>query len=180
FGRLDDDVTTRGQLDAALERFANRVLDAELVEERHRLGVQLNALHEIRIELLQVLPDLVVDLAAVDDQRIDLVGEDIADDAAGELRFAMHERSRTRGLGALLDLLPRVVQRVVLALELLARELLAHRANDDAAAILRHDFACDGAQPRAFFALSDLAAHPNVAGSRHVHEETARQRNVRR
>ena len=50
------------------------------VEERHRVVVQLDALISVGSTPVEVLPDLVVDLPAVDDQRVDLLREEVADD----------------------------------------------------------------------------------------------------
>ncbi len=91
----------------------------------------------------------------------------------------MDERGRPCALGAPLDLLPRLLQRLEFALEDLARELFADGADDDAAGILRQDLTRERAQPRALFPILDLAADADVLGVRHVDEEPAGQRDLR-
>jgi hypothetical protein len=120
-----------------------------------------------------------VDLEAVDDQRVDLLREEVAHDPLDELGLAVDHGGRAGAGRALLDLLPGAEERLELALEGLARELLADGANDDAARALRQDLAGEGAQPRPLLAVLDLARHPDVVGLRHVDEEAPGQGDVR-
>ena len=56
-------------------------------------------------------------------------------------RLAMDERGRTHEMRLLLDALPRVHQRGELALDRLGRDVLADRADDDAAGVVgEHPF----------------------------------------
>jgi hypothetical protein len=72
-GGLDDQVAAARQVAAPLEEVADLLLDAELVEQRYLLLVQLHAVDEFRRDPLQVLDDLVVDLLGVDDEASTLV-----------------------------------------------------------------------------------------------------------
>ena len=66
-----------------LEQVADLGLDVELVEQRRGLGVEVHPAHQLGIDLLQVLLDLVVELLRVDVERVDLGAEQVADDARG-------------------------------------------------------------------------------------------------
>ena len=73
-----------------------------------------------------------VGLLRVDDQSIELVAEEIADDPADELGFAANLSRSLLGVGLPLDLLPLLVQALELPLERLLRHLFAHGADNDA------------------------------------------------
>jgi hypothetical protein len=77
-----------------------------------------------------------VDLLAVDGEGIDLVGEDVADDAAGEVGLPVDQGRGLDAPGLLLDLFPGPEQGLELALEELGRELLAGGPDDEAARVL--------------------------------------------
>src|SRR5207249_1485945 len=74
------------------EELADLRFDVVLVEQRGLGRVQLHALDQIRVDLLQVLHDLVVQHLRIDEQRVDLVTEEVADDAAGEAGLALQQR----------------------------------------------------------------------------------------
>src|SRR5207249_3147606 len=93
-GRLDDEVAARRQLDAGLEQAADLGLDVVLVEQRGLVLVQRHATHEVPIDLLQVADDLLVQLARIDEQGVDLVAEQVPDRAAREARLALQQARR--------------------------------------------------------------------------------------
>src|SRR5690606_2342282 len=95
---------------------------------------------------LQVLLDLVVDFLVVDDEGIHLLGEDIANDAARQLRLTMNERRRPRAAGPAQDLLPGVVEGLELALEDLPGQLLADGSDDHAAGAFGDDLPGKGTE----------------------------------
>src|SRR5690606_5232061 len=88
-GRLEAERAAARQVDAALERLAGRVVYAVAVEKGDRIGVESDAVEELGVDACEVLLDLVVDLLVVDDQRIDFLGEDVANDAARQLGLAV-------------------------------------------------------------------------------------------
>src|SRR6185312_2776526 len=57
FGLLDDQVTARGQVAAALEEIAQLLLDVRMIEERNLLLIQLDAVGQLRRDALQILGD---------------------------------------------------------------------------------------------------------------------------
>src|SRR5688572_7660811 len=94
FGGLDDDRATRLEPHVAQEGGLDLGLDPHRVEQRYAIGMELGPIEQLRGDLLEVLPDLVVEIALVDHQPIDLVAEDVADEPAGELGFLMKEGRR--------------------------------------------------------------------------------------
>ena len=98
-------------------------------EERRGPRVEVHTVHQVRIHTLHVLDDLVVDRAVIDAQRVELVAEQIADDATDELRLAVNYRGGLRRIGTPLDLLPQRVQTLELGVEGLLGDLLADGAN---------------------------------------------------
>src|SRR3989449_8310020 len=89
----------RRQLDAGLEQAADLGLDVVLVEQRGLVLVQRHAIHEVPIDLLQVADDLLVQLARIDEQGVDLVAEQVADRAAREAGLALQQGRRVRSRG---------------------------------------------------------------------------------
>src|SRR5690606_16095807 len=176
--RLDDNVAAARQVGPPLEGLPDRVFDAVLVEEGHLFGVEVDAVQELGVHALEVLLDLVVDLFAVDGQGVDLFGKDVADDPASELGFAVDQRRRLRGARAPLDLVPRRVEHLELALEDLASQLLADGPDDDAPGALGHDLSGEGTEPGPLFAVLDLPADADVARMRHADEEPAGKRDL--
>src|SRR6185503_1957723 len=117
FGRLDDQVSTRRQIAAALEQIAQLLLDVRLVEERRLLLVQLDAIHQLGRNALQVLEDLVVDLLRVHGHLFHLRAEHVAHEAAREARLAVDEIRRAHEVRLALDSLPLSDERGELAFE---------------------------------------------------------------
>src|SRR5689334_4020590 len=180
-GGLDDEVATGRELDARLEEGTDFRLDIVLIKQR-RLGlVELHARQEVGLDLLQVLHDLIVQDLGIDEQRIHLVGEKIADDAACEGRFALQQRRRPHRARLALDLLPQTEEVIDLALAALLRQVFGHRADDPAAraGLLRHELRYHLAQLGALFPVLDFAGDPNLRGERHVDQEAARQGDLR-
>ena len=85
----------------------------------------------------------------------------------------MHEGGRANEVRLLLDPLPGVHQRGELALDRLGRDVLADRADDDAAGVVGKHSLDEGTQSLSFFAVADLATHADARRERHVDEEAA-------
>src|SRR5690606_16049664 len=73
--RLDDDVPTGGEGDLPLEGFVDLSFDLVAVEERQWIVEELDPFDQRRVDLVEVMADLLVDFRAVDDERIDLARE---------------------------------------------------------------------------------------------------------
>src|SRR5438309_5475865 len=180
FGRLDDEIPAGRQLHARDEELADLRFDVVLVEQRGLGGVQLHPLDQVGINRLQILDDLVVQHLRVDEQRVDLVAEEIADDAAGEAGLTLQQRGRAHRAGLALDLLPQLVQVVDLVLAALLRQVFGHRPDDPAARVFGDELRDHVAELGALLAVLDLAGDADLRGERHVDQEPARPRHLRR
>ena len=169
-----------GSSHPGLEQVPDLGLDVELVEQRRGLGVQVHPADQLRIDLAEVLLDLVVELARVDVERVDLGAEEVADDAAREAGLALQQRRRPPDEGLLaVDLLPEREQRVDLPLEVLLGDALGHRPDDHAARVLGQELGDHLAQLGPLLPALDLAAHPDLGGVGHVDQEPAGEGDLR-
>ena len=132
---VEDEVAAGGEVDAALERRADLLLDAGGLEERRLLAVAMDALDHVRRRLLQVADDPPVRAVVVDLRADEVAGEEVADDAQRQLGLLVDERRRGRALRLRLDRLPEALQEDEVALDVLGRRALGGRPDDDAAAL---------------------------------------------
>src|SRR6266581_3266840 len=180
-GRLDDQVATGRELYPRLEEVHDFRFDIVYVEQRRFGLVQLHPLDEVGLDLLEILHDLVVQHLRVDEQRVDLVREQVADDTAGQARLALQQRRGAHRAGLPLDLFPDAVQVVDLALATLLGEVLGHGADDPAAraGVLGDELRDQVAQLGPLLAVLDLPGHADLGGERHVYEEPTCERDLR-
>ena len=87
----------------------------------------------MRRGLLQVADDPLLGALVVDDQLLEVAGEQIADDAERQLGLLVEERRRLRALRPGLDFLPEPLQEDEVALDVLGGRALGGRTDDDAA-----------------------------------------------
>src|SRR6185437_13521324 len=180
-GRLNDQIAAGRQLHPGLEEAPDLRLDVVLVEQRGLGLVQLHAVEQIGVDLLQVLHHLAVQHLGIDQQRVDLIREEVADDAAGERRLPLQQRGRPDRARLALDLRPQAVQVIDFALAALLREVFGHGADDPAARprVLGDEFGHHLAQFGALFPVLDLAGDADFGGERHVDEEPPGQGDLR-
>src|SRR4029077_107371 len=81
FGVVDDDVAAGFEPDFGAQGFVQLVLDAELLEDRRFLAVQLDAVDELGLEAADEFDNLAVFLFAVDPDSGEIVANVIAKDA---------------------------------------------------------------------------------------------------
>ena len=104
---LDHDVPTRLEVDPPAERGPYVFFDSELVEDRDIASVQLHPVEQLRAHLAEIRLDLLRQLLRIHRQRIDLLAEQVTDDAGGECRLTVHGRGRLHARDPALHLLPR-------------------------------------------------------------------------
>ncbi len=92
----------------------------------------------------------------------------------------MHEPRRADEVHFALDPLPCRDERVELTPERLLARILAHGAHDDAATLFREHRLHHLSQSLALRPIADLATHPDARRVRHVDEEPAGERDLRR
>ncbi len=94
FGLVDDDGAAGLEPDLAAQRLVDLFGDAELLEERRLLGVELDAADERRLEALQEAQDALVLGLGVDPDGGEVVGDLVAQDALDEVEVVVDERGR--------------------------------------------------------------------------------------
>src|SRR5581483_10247948 len=83
-GVVEDEIAARREVDAAAQRRADLLLDAEGLHQGLALLVARDALDHVRRRLLQVADDPLVRAVVVDEQPLEVAGEQVADDAQGQ------------------------------------------------------------------------------------------------
>ena len=92
-GVVEDEVAAGGQVDAARERRADLARRRpERLEQRRLLAVADDALDHVRRGLLQVADDALVRALVVDERALEVLGEEVADDAQRQLGLLVDER----------------------------------------------------------------------------------------
>src|SRR5581483_2477966 len=177
-GVVEDQVAARRQVDAAVQGGADLLLDAEGLHQRLALPVAGDALRHVRRGLLQVADDPLVRAVVVDEQPLEVAGEEVAHDAQRQLRLLVDERRRLPVLRLRLDRPPQALQEVEVALDVLGGGALG-RGADDHAAGLRGELLQDPLEPVALVVLEPARdAEPVTVG--HVDDESPRQRDLGR
>ena len=133
-GAVDDERSARGQVHRALQRLLDLLLDAVVVEDVLVLVVAVDALEQIRGDGFDVLVDGVPGSVAVDDERVEVLVEDIADDAHDHVRLAVEQLrgQHLRRLRLLLDRLPALGQSFDVASEIRIGGAFGRGAHDHA------------------------------------------------
>src|SRR5215217_9110277 len=111
-----------------------------------------DALDHVRRGLLEMADDALVRALVIDDRALEVVGEEVADDAQRQLRLLVDERRRLRLAGAGLDRLPEALQEDEVAFDVLGGGAFGGGPNDDAARA-RRDLLEDVAQAHALVVL---------------------------
>ena len=95
-GLVDDDAAAGLEPDLAAEGLVDLFGDAELLEERDLLGVELDAADERGLEALQEAKDALVLALGVDPDGGEVVGDLVAKDALDEIQVVVDEGRRLR------------------------------------------------------------------------------------
>ena len=177
-GVVEDQVAAGGQVDAARERRADLGVDAVGLHQRRLLAVALDAIDHVGRGLLQVADDALVRALVIDDRALEIVGEEIADDAQRQLGLLVGERRCLRTFGARLDRLPEPLQEDKVALDVLGGGALG-RGADDHAALLDVEALEDVAQADALRVL-EPARDTEALAARDEDDEPARERDLGR
>src|SRR5262249_52956066 len=130
---VDDDIATGLEPHAPAQRLLDVLFDAERLEDRRGLFPEPYSLPQRRHEGLDVADALVVDLARVDHELVDLRREQIAHDAEGEITLLVQDGRRRRLLEAGLDLRPQTREELHVGGELALALALRVGPQDEAA-----------------------------------------------
>src|SRR5258708_33410052 len=106
FGVVDDDVASGLEPHFRAQRLVQLMLDAELLEDRRFLAVQLYAVDELGLEAADEFDDLAVFFFAVDPDGGEIVADIITKHALDEIQIEVEKRGTFAVLAALLDFVP--------------------------------------------------------------------------
>ncbi len=157
---------------------ASTSYSSKIVEERRLGGVQLDPGQQLGVDLLQVLLDFVVQELGVDEEQVDVVRQQVADNAARQAGLALHQRRGTSRCGLALDLLPKAQEVIDLPLAARLGQVVGHGANDPTARVGGHELGDHVTQPAPQLARFDLPGDADFGGERHVDEEPAGERDL--
>ena len=139
-GAVDDERAAAGQPDLAVEALGELLVDAVRGEDVLRAHPVLEALGEVGADIGDVLADGLPGVGTLDDELAEVLVEDVADDAHGELGLTL-EKDRCLagaledGARLLVDGLPLLGEAVNVGLELLLGRALGGGADDDAGVV---------------------------------------------
>src|SRR6267378_3733865 len=178
FGVIDNDVAAGFEPHFRAQRFVELVLDAELLEDRRFLAVQLDAIDELGLEAADEFDDLPVFLFAIDPDGGEIVADVIAKDALDEIQVAVQKRGRFALLAALLDFVPGLAEEFDVGANFFVGGSAGRGSNDEAAGISAASFADQTTQTRAIIGGRDFARYTDVVDRGHVDQEATRQCHV--
>ncbi|SII69905.1 Uncharacterised protein [Mycobacteroides abscessus subsp. abscessus] len=179
-GAVDDERTARGQVDGAVERLLDLLLDPVVVEDPIVLGVPVDPVEEVGGDGFDVLVDGVPRAVAVDDERVEVLVEDVADDAHDHVRLAVEQLrgEHLRRLRLLLDGLPPLRQAFDVPAEFLVGRAFGCGADDDAVGVADELF--EQLLQAGAFDVGQLAGDAGHRVPGHVDEEASRQGDLTR
>src|SRR6185295_17120045 len=121
-----------------------------------------------RQDALDQLEDALVVLRAVEADRLELVGQQVAEQLADQALLAVHDGRRTRRFHLLANAGPDPVERLEIADDVFLGPAGGGGADDDAAreAVRFAELAHDAPQPSALVPRLDLARHADMIDGR--------------
>ena len=178
FGVVDDDVAAGLEPHLGAQGLVEFLLDAEFLEDRRGLGVELDAVDQLGLEAADEFDDLAELLFVVDPDGGVVVAQVIAQDALDQVEVAMQQRRRFARLGLRANLFPGAAEEFHVAANFFFRRAFRGGANDESAREGNLGIADDAAQTRALFGRADAPRDADVVYRRHVDEKAARQSDV--
>ena len=152
--------------------------DAEAFEEPGLARVEPDARHQLGLGVREELDHLLVELLAVDPQRVEVGAEEVAHGAQREAEIAVEQARRPRHRRAPLDPAPQRLEERGVGGEILARPSFGFGARDQAGG-RRLALGEDGAQARALGLVLDPARDAEVRRAGKEDQVAAGQRDVR-
>ena len=116
---VDDDRTTGGEADLALEGGLDLGFDLVTGKQRNAILIQFQLVEVLRHHLFHELPGLLVDLRVIDQDFIDVVTQVVADGTDGDTAFLIDQECGLALLGGLFDGLPDLAQVIHIPLQFL-------------------------------------------------------------
>ncbi len=175
-GLVDDQVAAGLQPHLRAQGLLELAVDAEGAHEIGGLPVQLDALDEGGLGLLQEVENLLEALLVVDPDLRHRVRVHVADRAQDRAQLAVDEARRAGGVAGGLDPLPELYEVVPVGRELVRAPVLAGGADDPAAG--SGEALDDLLQPLPLVGLGDAPRDADLADVRQVHQKAAGQADV--
>ena len=177
FGVVDDHGAARRQVDLARIGRFDLMLDLEAREQRHVVGVALDARDVVRHHVGHELLGLIVNVVGVDEDFADVGLEVVADRADHQAAFLVDQESAVLALRRAFDGAPQLQQVVEVPLQLFGAAADGGGARDQAHALGHVELIHVFAQLGAFVAFDATrhAAAARIVG--HQHQIAAGQRN---
>jgi hypothetical protein len=141
------------------------------------LPVAADTLGHVGRCLLEVADDALVGELVVDQGALEVLREEVADDAKRKLRLLVDERRLLGGLGALFDRLPEALQEVEIALDVFRGRAFG-RSTHDQLSFLRGDLLQDRAEAGALVVVQ-TTRDAEAFAARDIDDESAGQRDLR-
>ncbi len=178
FGVVDDDVPAGLEPHFRAQRFVEVLLNAELLEDRRFLGVELHAADQLGLEAADEFDDLAELLFVVEPDGDVVVAQVIAQDALHQIQVAVEQGRRAALFGTGADGVPGAAQKFDVGADFVVACAAGRGAHDKSAGECSLRFGHHAAQARAVFRRADAARHADVIHRGHVDQEAARQRDV--
>ena len=177
-GFVDDNVASARQPHLALEGIIDLRLNTKAVEDWLRSRVELKMLLRPRRNLAHHFFNSLPGPEVIDDDRVDLIGKEIAHRPLDEIGL-LEQASRSRQLlSAFLDLLPLLEQNAEVSDKITCALGLTDRADDDTHAIGNVELAENFSEPFSFSGIVDLSGDPALIIEGHEHQVATRQAHV--
>ena len=177
-GLVDHNVAAAFQPHLRLERLVHLFFQAELLEQRCLLGVELHALDQSRLEAIEEAQNALVFWFCVNPDHGEVGRNLIAQHALDHVEIVIDQSRGLRSLGAGLDVIPQPLQEANVGPQFVFARVLRRGADDEAAvavvALAHHD----ALQPLPLLIRCDLSRNPGMVHRRHVDQEPSRQRDV--
>ena len=180
FRVVDHDIAAGLEPHFRTQRLVQLLLDAEFLEDRRFLRVQLHARNHLRLKAAHEFDDLGEFLFVVQPDRGVVVAQIIAQDALDKIQVAVEQGRRAALFGSGANRVPGAPQKFDVRANFVVARAGSGRADDEAAGKCSLGFVHQAPQSRAVFGRADAPRDADMIDRRHVDEEAPGQRDVAR
>ncbi len=172
-GGVDDEGAAGGERDVAAVHQLDFAFDAVLVEQGDGAFVKVDAVFGAGVGELDDFLDALGDLFVVDDDGVDVGGEDVADGAGDEVALGVELHGAGAGVALFDEGLPEAGEVGEVALDFGFGFSDAGGADDEADVLGRLEGIENLAEAAAFFVVFDFAGDAHLRHAGHHHEDAA-------
>ena len=134
-GLVNDDVAAGFEPDFRLQCLVDLILNAELLEERGFLGIELHALDQRGLKAVDETQNAFVLRLAIHPDVGEAFGNLVAQDALDQIEVVINQSAALAGIGTLADLAPQVQQKTDVGTEIFFAGAGRGGADDEAATV---------------------------------------------